>query len=256
MSFQQTFQEYIPMIAAGMGGIFVTWLTQQILKKRGTFSYFVNHNRIGLSTDDAVFGAVGVTWNGNSIPNLYLSTVELVNESMNDYENVIVRAYTTDTNLFTEQTQILGTSHILEWSESYKKRLHVDEGGIATSSQIEIHSKQREYIIPTMNRGQVVKFVYLNSAKGNAQPSIWLDVVHKGVRLKFRPPQNQILGVSQPQAALVGVILGLCIGAVLIATTTEVWIAVLISMAYGLFAQLPGAYAIRTWRKCREFVGS
>lgn len=256
MIFQPTFQEYIPMIATGIGGVFITWLTQQILKKRGTFSYFVNHNRIGLSTDDAVFGAVRVTWNSNNIPNLYLSTIELVNESMNDYEDVIVRAFTNDTNLFTEQTQILNTSHILNWSENYKQQLHVNEGGEVTESQKELHASQREYLIPTMNRGQVVKFVYLNSANGNAQPSIWLDVIHKGVRLKFRPPQNQILGVSQPQAALVGVVLGLCIAALLIAITTEVWLAVLISLSYGLVAQIPGAYAIKMWRKCREFVGS
>jgi ABC-type antimicrobial peptide transport system permease subunit len=255
MSLQQMFQQYLPMIASAVGGMLLTWIVQQFQKKRGTFSYYVNHNRMAQSTEDAVFGAVGVTWNGNSVPNLYLSTVELVNESMNDYENVAVRAYTNDTNLFTEQTQIVGTSHILEWSEKYKGQLHVDGGNNATDSQRQIFSSQREYIIPAMNRGQVVRLNYLNSAKGNSQPNIWLDVVHKGVRLKFRRPQNQLLGVSQPLAALVGSTLGFFFIGVLIYTTTEVWIAALASLVYGLVAQVPGAYIIKTWRKCREFIG-
>lgn len=53
-----------------LGGIAVTWLVQQIQNKRGTFSYNVNHNRIGITTDDAVFGSVGVTLDGKTIPNL------------------------------------------------------------------------------------------------------------------------------------------------------------------------------------------
>ena len=81
-----------------------------------------------MSTDDAIFGSVRVTLNGNEVPNLYLSTIEIRNESSNDYENVDIRAYTNDTLLLSEQTQIDETSYILEWSDKYKKDLHLADG--------------------------------------------------------------------------------------------------------------------------------
>ncbi len=94
--------EYISIIAGGLGGVITAWLTQRVLNKRGVFTYFVNHTRVGVSAENAIFGSVAVSWNGNSIPNLYLSTLEMKNESMNDYENVVVQAYTNDTKLLTE----------------------------------------------------------------------------------------------------------------------------------------------------------
>lgn len=88
-----------------------------------------------MSTEDAIFGTVTVSWNKNQVSNLYLSTIELRNESMNDYENVVVRAYTDDTCLLTEQTQVIDTPNILQWSEDYKKQIHVEEGASPSVNQ-------------------------------------------------------------------------------------------------------------------------
>lgn len=109
--------QYFSIISGGLGGIFTAWLIQRILQRRGIFSYSVTHDRVGITTEDPVFGSVAVTWNGDTIPNLFLSTMEMKNESLNDYENVIVRAYTGDTKLLTEQAELLETPNILEWSE-------------------------------------------------------------------------------------------------------------------------------------------
>ena len=45
----------VALVSAGIGA-FLTFLVQQIVNKRGLFIYFVRHNKIGESTDDAVFG--------------------------------------------------------------------------------------------------------------------------------------------------------------------------------------------------------
>lgn len=248
--------EYISIIAGGLGGVITAWLTQRVLNKRGVFTYFVNHTRVGVSAEDPIlFGSVAVSWNGNSIPNLYLSTLEMKNESMNDYENVVVQAYTNDTKLLTEQTQLLDTPNILEWSEKYRKQLHVETGQEPSESQWETYNGQREYIIPILNRGQSIKLTYLNSAKGTESPTIWLSVAQKGVKLKFRPPQNQILGVPQPRAAFVGVIIGIAVLITLALTVSKSWIVATIAMAYGFVAQLPGAYAVKMLRRVREAIG-
>ncbi len=246
---------YVSAIAGGVGGIFTAWITQRVLNRRGTFSYFVNHERVGVSTEDAIFGSVVVTWNGNPASNLYLSTIELKNESMNDYEKVIVRAYTNDALILSEQTHVIETPNVLEWSEAFKKQLHVEMGKSPTSAQMNIYNSQREYVVPIMNRGQVIKLTYLNSAKSSNTPSIWLSVTQKGVRLKYRTPQKLILGVPQPHAAIVGVLIGLMGMVGLVMFVSEPWVLVACAFSFGLIAQVPGAYTVKILRKLREALG-
>lgn len=247
--------EYISIIAGGFGGIVTAWLTQRVLNKRGVFTYSVTHTRVGITAEDAIFSNVAVSWNGNPVQNLYLSTIEMKNESMNDYENVVVSAFTNDSTLMTEQTQLLDTPNILEWSEKYKNQLHIEPGSKPSEKQMATYSGQREYIIPIFNRGQSIKVTYLNSAKGNAMPSIWLTVAQKGVKLKFQGPQNQILGVPQNQAAFSGVVLGIAVLIALAIFITEPWAIATAAMTYGLVAQLPGAYAIKVIRRLKEAIG-
>jgi len=247
--------KYVIAIISFIVGILGTILTQQILNKRGLFTYFVRHVSVGVSTDDAIFGSVRVTWNGSDVANLYLSTVELLNESMKDFENIVVRVFTNDAILLTERTEIAGTTHILHWTDEFRKKLEVAQGQTPTSVQIDLHSGQRDYLIPVMNRGQVVRFHFLNIAKKEKHPTIWLDALHKGIRLKFRIPQNQIFGVAQPRAVLVGAIIGFTLIGCIIAFISTVWIAALVSLTYGFIAQLPGAWAIRMWRWLRDLFG-
>lgn len=247
--------KFFPAIAGGIGGIITAWLTQRIINKRGTFTYLVNHVRVGVSAEDKVFGTVAVSWNGSPISNLFLSTIELKNESMNDYENVVICSYTSNTRLLSEQTQILDTPNILDWSEKYKTQLHVEPGQKPTENQRAIYNGQREYIIPIMNRGQTVRITYLNSAKGNGTPTIWLSVSQKGVKLKFSSPQNQILGVPQPRAAFAGVFIGMAVIIALVSLVSNNWVIAITSLTYGLIAQLPGAYTIKLLRKIREAIG-
>ncbi len=240
---------------AFIAGIVGTWITQQILNKRGVFSYSVFHNRVGISADDAVFGSVKITLNGNEMPNLYLSVIEIRNESSKDYEDVEMRVWSNDTVLLSEQTQIDETSYRLELTDKYKKEFHSSEPQEVTEYQRELLGKRREYVVPVFNRGQIIKLTYLNSAKVNTMPTIQVDAVKKGVKLVFRPPLNKLLGESQSHAALVGIIIG-CLGAaILIANETKLWQAVWIAFIYGVLVVVPGAYFIKLYRKLREIVG-
>ena len=244
----------IALVGAICGGL-ITLLTQRILNKRGLFTYFVRHFLVGLSAGDKVFGAVRVTWNDNPVDNLYLSTIELTNRSMKDYENVVVRVYTGDTMLLTERTEIVGTTHIVKWTEEFSKALNVAPNDKPSEQQLDSYFHRRDYIVPTMNRGQVVRFQFLNAAKTQNQPSIWIDVLHKGVRLRFRAPQNEIFGIPRPMASLAGIVLGFVLAGFIIILIKTVWIATLCSLIYGLMAQTPGAWIIRIWRRLRDWFG-
>ncbi|MCC4285446.1 hypothetical protein LL273_17140 [Marinobacter salarius] len=256
MSFLEIVQnQYLSILFGGLAGVGTAWLTQRVLNKRGVFSYFVNHQKLGMTADDAVFGSVAVTWNGNPIQHLYLSTIELKNESLNDYEEVFVKAFSNDTALLSERTQILDTPNMIFWSDRYQRKLTVAPGDQPSDYQKNLHSSEREYFLPVLNRGQRVQITYLNSGKTDAMPHIWLDVPIKGVKLKFRPPQNQVFGVPQPRAALVGGLIGLLVVFPLMILIDITWLSALLSLIYGVAVLVPGAYTLKAIRKVREAIG-
>ena len=242
------------LVVAGLGA-FLMFLIQKIVNKRGLFTYFVRHNKVGMSTEDAVFGTVRVIWNDSLIQHLYLSTIELKNESQKDYENVVVKVVTNDTNLLSERSEFVGTTHFLEWTEEFSKKLAVESGAQHTPEQTALYYSQREYLLPTMNRGQVVRVSYLNAARTELQPTLWMDIVHKGVKAKLRVPHNVVMGVSQLHAVLIGSALGLCVLSAVIWFIDALWVASVICMVYGLVVMVPGAVCIKTWRWLRDLLG-
>ena len=106
-----------------------------------------------------------------------------------------------------------------------------------------------------MNRGQVIRFHFLNAAQTQDQPSIWLDVIHPGVKLKFHLPGNQILSVPQPIAASIGALTGIVVLGLIVWFAKTVWVGAVAAFVYGLFAQIPGACLVRLWRKIRDWLG-
>ena len=100
-------------------------------------------------------------------------------------------------HLLTEKTEIIGTSHTLYWTEDLLNCLAVAPGSEPPDTQWGLYACQREYLIPTMNRGQTVCLTYLNTTSTQQEPTIWIDILHKGVRTELRVPQPEISGVPQ-----------------------------------------------------------
>ncbi len=241
-------------IFSAIGGVIVVIITQYLLNKRGLFSYNVTHSRVGISADDVAYGSVKVTWNDNPIAHLYLSTIVLVNKCMKDYDSVEVQVFTNNTNLLTETTSIIGTPKIIHLTEGYKEKLIVPEDSEPTEAQSQIYYRQRDYIVPTMNRGQTIQFQYLNSAHSEEQPAIYLDILHKGVVCKYQNPEIQIFGVSQTKAACVGTIVCLITVTIIIFYIEDITQAALFSFFLGLLAVIPGAYIIKLYHMLHKLL--
>ncbi len=232
-------------------GICGAVIAQRILNKQALLTYFVKHLKVCQTTEDAVFGSVEVKWNGSDVPNLYLSTVELTNQSVQDFEDLEVTAFTDNTTLLTERTEILGTTRYIEWTASFLGELQVGTEGKLSDEQFQLMLRKREYHVPVLNRDQTVRITFLHSAVSDGDPSICLDIVHKGVKVKYRVPQAQILGVDQPKAAAVGALIGTTATVTMILLANTTWLIALIAFVLGLAAQLPGVAAIRLWRWLR-----
>ena len=99
-----------------------------------------------------------------------------------------------------------------------------------------------------------MKFTILNEPKSDEVPTLWLDIVHKGVKVKFNVIQQEIFGVPQPLALSVGLIFSALFLVYVIIFIDEIWLAAALSLVFGLAVLVPGAYAIKTYRWIRSFL--
>ena len=244
-----------PILTGVVGTAFgsvVTLIIRYFLNRRGLFIYTVEHLHIGISASDPTLGTTTVNWNGRPVDKLFTSTVQLKNSSLKDYSDVDVCVFSNNTTLLTEITSIAGTTKSLHWTDTYS--------GLVSSIDDEAHridliTSRREYNIPTMNRGQVVRFTILNEPKSDQPPELWLEILHQGVRVKFKVIQPEILGVPRPLAVIVGLVFSaVFLGAVVI-FINEVWLAAALCLAFGLIVVVPGAYAIKVGRWVRSVLG-
>lgn len=247
-NYQWIISGFISFAIGGIGGLIMSWLTQRILNKRGVFLYSIHNNRVGLTETHPVFGNVVVTWNNNTVSNLYLTTIVLKNNSMNDYEDIPLSAYTSNTRLLTEFTSIVGTPNILVWTENYQKLVQVAEGSLPTENQYQTYNSRRDYNIPILNRGESVKLSYLNALIEGEIPYIFLSIAKKGIKLKLQVEKNQILGVPQLDATIIGFFITFILVCLLITNISNLWLIGLFSLFLGLIVQLPGVYSIKLYR--------
>ena len=238
-------------LASAFGGIVVSVITQNWMNRRSLFTYYVSHNQIGLTTDDEVYGSVKVTWNDNLVARLYLSTVELINESTKDFEFISVRIFTNNSLLLTQRAELSETTRNLDFTEEYKEEIYVPDGEQPTNHQLDLYRSRRDYLIPTMNRGQKVRFELLNAAKTEEEPTIWLEILQKGINCKIRVAHELFMGVPQPMAALVGSVVGFVAIIFILLFTSNLWVAGILSYVIGLTVLVPGAFVIKIYRKIR-----
>lgn len=233
-------------LATLAGGIAAAVILGRIQNRRSLLTYTVNSQHVALSSDDAVFGKVEVKWNGNDVSQLYLNTIEIRNASARDLEQLNLRIFSNDGFILTERTQLMGTAQILTWTPEYEERVRGPK--VTTDPTDDIQFREREYLIPTLNRGQSLQLTYLCASRGEAPPTVWPDIQHKGVRVALRSPQPTVLGVETPLAAATGsaIALAIAIIGVVLFGMPVIWTAVLLLIA--LAAQAPGALVVRAYR--------
>jgi len=242
---------FVPALS-GVFGVLLTIVTQRLLNRRSMFSYTVTHNRVGLSVEDAVYGSVKVTWNDNPVNRLYLSTVVVTNQSMKDHKSVVMRVFSNDTVLLAGTAFISDGIEPIDFSEEYKSKIAVRDGDAPTAEQYDLYSRQRDYMVPVINRGQILRFELLNTPCTEAEPTVWLNILHKGIACKHHVHQQQVMGVPQLSAAWTGMLLSMLGVGIVLLLVKSAPLAALISLAVGWFSILPGAYAVKFYRKMRD----
>jgi hypothetical protein len=240
----------IKVVVSALAGGVVAILVKQVVNRRGLVTFCVEHSPLGFSTVDQHFGTVQVTWNNNPLANLFHSHVEVENVSTLDFENVEVRLYT-DASMLTEKTWVEGSTHFLKYTEEFAGKIKVPDGQQATQEQREFFWKQRHYMLPVLNRGQRIPFNLLSTAPEGQRPNIWCDILHKGIKIKFRVRPPVLLGVPLKSVAWASAGLMLVFLAGVIAWVDTAWVAAMLVWAFGLVSLYCGALLLRFLRKVR-----
>lgn len=242
----------MPFVYA-VAGSMLTLIVQSLARKRGVFAYQVFHRSVGMSADDAVYGSVRVTWNNNEVSDLFFSVVEVVNESMKDYTDVVVCVHSNDTIFLTDSAGLHGSVRHISYSDHYKDALAVTSGEQPSEEQYKMYRSRREFVVPSINRGQTIRISLLNVPNDSRQgPSILVDIQHRGIACKFREPRIQIWGIDRNRAAVVGTLAGLA-GVWFLAGRIEGDLAIaIVSFLVGWLVLFPGLGLIWAFRQLRE----
>ena len=143
---------FLLIVTAIAGGIVGSVLTA-IARKRALFTYFVCHLRVGMSASDATIGHIRVLWNRKEVSHLFLSYIELKNQSLQDFGPVEVRVFSNDSHLLSERTEIVGTTQFPRWTDEFNQMVQDQLAKATALAPYMGHLQSRDYLIPAMNRG-------------------------------------------------------------------------------------------------------
>jgi hypothetical protein len=217
--------------------------------------YTVNHQPLGLSAEDAVFGSVKVTWQGHEVTNLFLSTLTIQNTTFVDYTNLHFRIFTGTTLLLTERSEIVDTSFMPTLTEDFMRQITAAPGTSPSAAQFELVRHRREYMVPVLNRGQRIIFTYLTTVPTAGEaPYVWADMLHPGAQVMFRPAVGEIHGVPVRMALPLGLFVCLVIAVAATALIGKGWIVAILCTSAGLVAQTLGAWVYRAFRFVRGII--
>ena len=237
-------------------GIIIKTIFDKVLNKTKIVQFTVYTDRIAISGNDPIFGNVKVEWQGHAVNNLYNTVIEIENTTSTDYENIPLKIWSgNDILILNERTEISETTQIVEWSDSYKKQISLQNGEQATEQQNYIYNHQREYNIKVFNRGQKLQFTYLSTLlNNNSHHGIWVEMIYPGLKFKQQFQTIKIHDVLSTQALPLGLIALLFILLLSILYIDSIWIASIVCMISGLMAQSIGAYIYKTFNFIRNLI--
>lgn len=237
-------------------GAVVTALVAYLRNQLRIVDYRVNHSRLAFSSEDAVFGVVKVSWDGVALPNLFLSEVVVENCSGQDLKDLEFKVFTgEETLLLSEKPELVGSAFPIDRPEGFKKVLYVPPGAEPTKEQMDIYRHQREYRLSVFNRGDKVIARFLTTVMpGAAGPSVWVDSRHCGVKVRFRPAEQEVHAAPLRWAIRLGLATSVVVLLLCWWLINKAWISATVCMVVGLFAQLVGAWIYHGLRFVKAIV--
>mgnify|MGYP003635070604 FL=1 len=248
----------VSLISAIIGAL-ITWFMTRLSSRRARFIYSVTHNRVGISTEDEIFGSVKLIHNGKDVKNLWLSNVEINNTSLRDFQNVPIQiAVKSPSVKLLNQTIRINDSYPsnVYLDDKYKALISIDKKTGLTEKQKSLYFSTREFNLPNINRGDKIRIMFLVDAEDTSIPELITTINAPGIICKYRPLVNLPLDLNH--TILRAIKFGLLISApsiILIANYFEnATYAVLASWILGLLTGSLGFIISKIWDRIRKFL--
>jgi hypothetical protein len=209
--------------------------------------YTVWHLYLGASIEDTPFGKLEMSYNGNPVESLYMSTVVIKNDSKKDISKMELNILCDDSsNILVSQGKNTSSTKKLGFTNEYKQLIKNKEKE-DTKEDTKKH-KKRDYFVPVLNRGEVLEFALVVTNVEGVQPIVTVNCDHPGVKIEYKEDGPQIFGIPQKISTIFGLVLSIFISILIILYVPSKVIAVLLAITFGLFASIIGAFIIKVFK--------
>lgn len=245
---------------AGVGAI-LAHLWQRYRNRMVVLRWQAWHQPIALSAQNPAFGTIEVRYNGNVVQNVFLSRVEIENESNKDLVNLDLNVlYTDGTTIYTAEGLVQGSVNGLLFTPGFaadlNRLLTMSTDDPSHAPLLNHLARRRDFRIPVLNRGGKANIALLVHAPPTGQnPFIHLATDSAGVKLVMQGPRFLLFGVDRNIAALVGLIFGAGLVVVIGTRIGTPYILALVAFIIGAFAAPLGAALVRALRFVRRLFG-
>jgi hypothetical protein len=229
-------------------GILITAVYNKFKNRIVTLRYKVWHSSLGASINDPKFGSVKVLYNESEVTNLFMSTLELKNDSQKDIENFNLDLKCNDNSMILVSRGTKKDSiKELNFTTQFQSLLD-------TTKQEEIEKvnnimRTRNYNIPILNRGEKIEISMITSNFKRERPYISAEVEQKGIKIKEQGAiQQEIFGEPLSVCVILGVLISVLILFPVTMLIKNVNLELITACIVGTLSTLWGLIIIKAYR--------
>ncbi len=242
---------YVWPVISYIGGLVTMYFFDLYKNKISKLQYSISKSFLGASGQDNYFGRVQVLYNDGPVENLYLCNINLVNTSNKDFKDIEVTVWCdVDSIILVSSAFKAGTINALTLTQ-----LYIEECRNITQQNVRLVRSRRPYVIPVFNRDDSVTFSCLATNPNRAEPNIYLNCDHPGLKIDptFVKPQL-FWGENQSIAALCGLFVVAIISILVTYYFQSKVIIALVIFLLAAFLLIPGVITLKVLKKIRKLM--
>jgi hypothetical protein len=242
-------REILIYVGLPFGGAVVGHLWTRYRRRLATLRWTVHGQPIAFATEDFGWGKVEILYNGQPAGNLHIINVQVVNDSQIDLTEVELDVQMSEgTNVLRSAAQVQGTVNLLPFAGGYATMLAAAGERALTAGELATWTRRSDFRVPVLNRGGIVDLRFLVTRADFATPTASVHCNHAGVRVRPERPAQQLWGVNQARASLVGLFVGLVAVEIIVRAGGGNWAGVGVAWLIGAVGAAIGVVVVKTWR--------
>lgn len=248
-------------IAIAFAGGLTTHIWNQIRARRITLSWTANFQKITPQGTDSFSSKIQVLVNNQPAQNVYSCQITVLNESLRDVDEFdMLFTFLNSFSIQHAQGALFESAKTLDLSPAFHGTVEIlkplGEAVRTAHPSFSYVMENREFRLPSLNRGASATFTFLISSKlSDNDAKVLVTSEKKGVRLVLRPAQPMLAGVRLLDCVAWGLILtpGLVyvIARLDLSPVTIAFLCFLVGVLAGLF----GIIIVRLLRFIKNLFG-